>query len=124
MKFAAPDSTSHFNCTEDAGVIVVTFLRQQLTDEDNIERLGESLFALLEKDPRSRIVLDLSHLDFVTSAVVGKFITLHRRLHREGGALVICALQSNVRETLRASHLLEYFETADTVEAAKAALTT
>lgn len=123
MIFAPPGSTTHFSCTEQDGVVVVTFVRQQLTDEDNIEQLGESLYLLLERDAQSRIVLDLSHLDYVTSAVLGKFITLHRRLHRQGGALVLCAMQQNVSETLRSSHLLDYFQTADCVETAKAVLT-
>jgi anti-sigma B factor antagonist len=120
--FAASASTHHFTCEERGGAVIVTFLRQQLTDEDNIEQLGEALFALLDKDARSRIILDLSQLDYVTSSVLGKFITLHRRLHRQGGALVLSAMQPNVREALRASRLLEYFQTADSVEAAQAAL--
>ena len=121
--FAVPGSANHFTCAADSGAVVVTFLHQQLTDEDNIEQLGEALYALLEKDAQSRIILDLSQLDFVTSAVLGKFITLHRRLHRQGGALVLCSLQPNVRETLRASRLLDYFQTADSVDSAKTVLT-
>jgi len=101
----------------------VTFVHSQLTDEDNIEQLGEALFALLEKGSRLRIILDLSQLDYVTSSVLGKFITLHRRLHRQGGALALCCMQPNVRETLRASRLLDYFQTAETVDAARGLLT-
>lgn len=123
MIFAASGIANHFTCVEDEGAAVVTFLRQQLTDEDNIEQLGEALFSLLEKDAQLRIILDLSQLDYVTSSVLGKFITLHRRLRRQGGMLVLCAMQPNVRETLRASRLLDYFQTADTVDAARAALT-
>ena len=66
--------------------------------------------------------LDLSQLDYITSSVLGKFITLHRRLHRQGGTLVLCGIQSNVRESLRASRLLDYFQTADTIDAAHAVL--
>jgi anti-sigma B factor antagonist len=115
-------SATHFTCVEDAGAVIVTFVRQQLTDEDNIEQVGDALFALVEKDAHSRIILDLSQLDYITSSVLGKFITLHRRLHRLGGAVVLCAIQPNVRESLRASRLLDYFQTADSVEDAHAAL--
>jgi anti-sigma B factor antagonist len=122
MIFTAAGSANHFTCVDDDGAVVVTFVRQQLTDEDNIEQLGEALFSLLEKDAQLRIILDLSQLDYVTSSVLGKFITLHRRLRRQGGALALCGLQPNVRETLRASRLLDYFQTADSVEAARALL--
>ena len=40
-----------------------------------------------------------------------------------GTVLVLCSLQPNVREALRASRLLEYFVTTDSLEAARAALT-
>ena len=43
-------SATHFTCVEDAGAIIVTFVRPQLTDEDNLEQVGEVLFALVEKD--------------------------------------------------------------------------
>ena len=122
MTLAPTGSAAHFTCVEDEVAVVVTFVRAQLTDEDNIEQMGEALFALLDKDAKRRIILDLAPLDYVTSAVLGKFITLHRRLHRQGGALVLCGLQPNVRESLRASRLLEYFVTADTREAAHAVL--
>lgn len=120
MTLESPGSAAHFTCVEDEGAVLVTFIRSQLTDEDNIEQMGQALFALLEKDAQTRIILDLSPLDYVTSAVLGKFITLHRRLHRQGGALVLCGLQTNVRETLRASRLLDYFQTAEDCEAARA----
>lgn len=123
MTLAPSGSATHFTCVEDEGAVVVTFVRPQLTDEDNIEQMGEALFSLLEKDAKTRIILDLSPIDYVTSSVLGKFITLHRRLHRQGGALVLCGLQPNVREALRASRLLEYFLTADTRAAAHAVLT-
>jgi anti-sigma B factor antagonist len=115
-------STTHFTCVEDEGAMVVTFVCPQLTDEDNIEQMGQALFSLLDKDAQRRIIIDLSPLDHVTSSVLGKFITLHRRLHRQGGALVLCGLQPNVRETLRASRLLDYFQTAENREAAHAVL--
>jgi anti-anti-sigma factor len=123
VTFAPSGSAAHFTCLEAGGAMVVTFVCPQLTDEDNIEQMGEALFSLLEKDSQRRIILDLTPLDYVTSSVLGKFITLHRRLHRQGGALVLCGLQPNVRETLRASRLLDYFQTAENCEAAHAVLT-
>jgi len=113
---------NHFTCVEDAGAVIVSFIHQQLTDEDNIEEVGDRLFALVNKDAQSRIILDMSQLDYVTSSVLGKFITLHRRLRRVGGALVLCGIHSNVRESMRASRLLEYFQTAETVTGAHALL--
>ena len=102
--------------------MIVTFHRPQLTDEDNLELMGEELFRLVEKDQQRRIVLNLGMVEFVTSSVLGKWITLHRKVARQSGALVLCSLQPNVREILEASRLLTYFHSAGTVDDALALL--
>jgi anti-anti-sigma factor len=109
-------SPSCFTCLQDGDIVVVTYHRQQVTDEDNLEQMGEELFRLVEKDSQRRIVLNLSMVDFVTSSVLGKWITLHRKLVRNSGTLVLCHLRPNVREILDTSRLLTYFNTAATLD--------
>lgn len=117
--FHAP---SYFTLAADDDVVVASFHRPQLTDEDNVEQLGHDLFALVEKEQHRRVILNLSMVSFVTSAVLGKWITLNRKLVRSGGTLVLCHLQEGVREILDTSRLLTYFQTAETVDEARALL--
>jgi len=118
MNAAAPGPPSCFTCMQDGDTLIVTFHRPQLTDEDNLELMGEELFRLVEKDQQRRIVLNLSMVEFVTSSVLGKWITLHRKVARQSGSLVLCSLQPNVREILEASRLLTYFRSAESVDEA------
>ena len=110
------ESSNCFTCLQDGDVLIVTYHRPQLTDEDNLELMGEELFRLVEKDQQRRIVLNLGMVNFVTSSVLGKWISLHRKLARNSGAMVLCSLQPNVREILDASRLLTYFNHADTID--------
>jgi anti-sigma B factor antagonist len=112
-------SASYFTLAADEEAVVASFHRTQLTDEDNVEQLGQDLFALVEKDNHRQVILNLSMVRFVTSAVLGKWITLHRKLVRSDGVLVLCNLQDGVREILEASRLLTYFQTAATVDDAR-----
>jgi anti-sigma B factor antagonist len=116
MSSASTDSSNCFTCLQDGDILIVTFHRPQLTDEDNLEQMGEELFRFVEKDQHRRIVLNLAMVTFVTSSVLGKWISLHRKIARNSGAMVLCDLQPNVREILDASRLLTYFNSADTID--------
>lgn len=122
MNASHAGSPSCFTCVQDGEIVIVSYHRPQLTDEDNLEQMGEELFRLVEKDQQRRIALDLSMVDFVTSSVLGKWITLHRKLARNAGQLVLCSLRPNVREILDTSRLLTYFNTADDLQAARTQL--
>lgn len=123
MKSSSAESPNCFTCLQDGDVLIVTYHRPQLTDEDNLELMGEDLFRLVEKDQHRRIVLNLGMVEFVTSSVLGKWISLHRKLVRNSGSMVLCDLQPNVREILDASRLLTYFNHAETIDDACRLLT-
>ena len=95
---------------------MVTYHRPQLTDEDNVEQMGQALFNLVEKDQHRRVLLNLAMVRYVTSSVLGKWITLNRKIVRNGGVLVLCELQPELREILDTCRLLTYFQTADTID--------
>jgi len=106
-------STTYITTEEHGDILVVGFRARLLNDEENIEQLGQELFALVEQYNWLKVVLDLSHVDYLTSSVIGKLITLHRKLHRSRGKLVLFGLSEGVDVILRTSRLLTYFCVAD-----------
>ncbi len=120
---ALPDqSYSYFTLDEHGDVLVVHFKSRLLNDEENIEQLGQELFALVEQSNWLKLVLDLAKVDYLTSSVLGKLITLHRKLHRSQGKMVLIGLTEGVDAILRTSKLLTYFAVADSRDAAIAQL--
>lgn len=106
----------------DGDVSVARFTVPQLTDDQNIEQLAHELFLLADESAGPGVVVDLSGVDYVTSSVLGKIITLHRRLHRASRRLVLCGIGEGTGRILRASRLFDYFHTAGTLDEARAAL--
>ncbi len=95
---------------EDYGFAVVArFTRPQLSEDENIEQMGQELLTLVEHYQVTNLVLSLLVVEMMTSAALGKLIMLHRRLHRKAGRLVLCEAQGNVAEVLRISQLDTYF---------------
>ena len=115
-------SNSYFTLEEHGDVLVVYFKSRLLNDEENIEQLGQELFALVEQSSWLKLVLDLSKVDYLTSSVLGKLITLHRKLHRSQGKMVLIGLTDGVDAILRTSKLLTYFAVAESRDAAIAQL--
>lgn len=109
---------TYFTVTERDEIVVGTFCVPRLTEEQNVEQLGQDLFALIEHFDKKKVVLDLASVEYMTSSVIGKLITLHRKMHRREGCLVLCELQPEVREVMRLSRLIDYFKLADSVDQA------
>lgn len=108
--------------SEQDDVVVVRFVLSQLTEDENVEILGRELFALVDHYNFPKVVVDMTGVSFITSSVLGKIITLHRKMRRNDGQLVLCQLEDGVVETLETSRLINYFTTADDVTGAIAAI--
>ena len=120
---ALPDRPMTYTSLEERGdVLVVGFKMRMLNDEENIEQLGQELFAFVEQYHWLKLALDMSNVEYLTSSVIGKLITLHRKLHRSQGKLALFGLTAGVHSILATSKLLDYFTVADGKEAAVALL--
>lgn len=119
MSGSGAAAQSFFTLIAEGDLAVATYHRTALSDEDNIEQMGHELFSLVEQQQFRRIILNVSMVQYMTSAAIGKWITLHRKLNRNDGCLVLCEIQPSIREILEASRLMTYFNTADSVESAR-----
>lgn len=99
-------------------IVTIRFNDERLTDEDNIEQLGHELFAVVDQFGKRKVILDLTGLKMITSSVLGKMITLHRRLHRLEGKMVISNAGDYVTEILKTARLHDYFHVASNNELA------
>ena len=120
---ALPEITTEYTTLEEqSDVLVVKFTMKMLNDEENIEQLGQELFSLVEQYNRMKLAVDMSQVEYLTSSVLGKLITLHRKLHRLQGRLALFGLTEGVAGILRTSKLLTYFTVAEDKDSAVAQL--
>ncbi len=102
----------------DNDVSTVGFMVAHLTDEENIELLGHELFTLVDQVGCRKMILNMDKVRYMTSSVLGKLISLHRKLHRSEGQLIICNIGEELDQILSASWLNQYFRLADDLGAA------
>ena len=112
----------HFSHETHGAVTVVKVAQEKLSEEQNLEEFGEQLFTYVDQYECHQMVLDCSSVVYASSSAIGKLITLHRKLNRVEGSLVMCALQASFTEILEAARLHSYFRIAATTPAAVAIL--
>ena len=95
---------------EDIGdVTVVSFTDKKILDEQNIQVIGEQLFGLVDDSGRQKLLLNFSNVEYMSSAALGKLITLNKKVQAAGGKLVLCGIIPQIREVFEITKLDKLF---------------
>lgn len=80
--------------------------------------LREQLLEAVESRP-SRVILDLTAVDYVDSSGVGTMVDFKRRIDRLGAAVVLVGLQERVRSVFEITRLDKFFQIVSSVDEAQ-----
>jgi anti-sigma B factor antagonist len=100
----------HLEVETQGDVTLVRFTDRNILNEDTIQTIGEQLFTLVDQGGRRQLVLDFGNVEFLSSAALGKFIILNKKLNALGGKLVFRNVQPQVYEGLEIVGLHEVFK--------------
>jgi anti-anti-sigma factor len=102
-------STRRVLDVEDEGdATIVRFVHGRIMDEAIIMAIGQQLFSLVELG-RHNVRIDFTGVDLLASAMLGKLVSMQKRLQAVGGHLVLCNLDPALQEDLATSKLDKYF---------------
>jgi anti-sigma B factor antagonist len=102
-------------------VTVVRFADRKILDESYIQEMGQELFQLVEEDKRGKILLNFSQVDFLSSAALGKLITLDKKVKAHAGKLKLSNIRPEIYEVFAITKLNKLFDIRDDEAAALAA---
>lgn len=91
-------------------VTVVRFRDRKIIDDMNIQELGQELFRLIENDDRRRLLLNFSAVDFLSSAALGKLITLEKKVKTHGGTMKLSNIRPEIYEVFAITKLDRLFD--------------
>jgi anti-sigma B factor antagonist len=95
---------------EDIGdITVVNFTDKKILDEQNIQIIGEQLFSLVDELGRRKLLLNFGNVEYLSSAALGKFITLNKKVKGAGGKLVLCNIDPQIYEVFEITQLNRLF---------------
>jgi anti-sigma B factor antagonist len=96
--------------SEVGDVTVVRFVDRKILDEASIQELGSELFQLVEQENRGKIVLNFSKVDFLSSAALGKLITLDKKVKARSGKLKLSNIRPEIYEVFAITKLNKLFD--------------
>lgn len=95
---------------EDIGdITVVNFVDKRILDDQTIQIIGEQLFSLVDELGRRKILLNFSNVEFLSSAALGKLITLNKKLQSASGKLVLSNIDKQIFEVFVITRLDKLF---------------
>ncbi|MHC4398640.1 MAG: STAS domain-containing protein [Planctomycetota bacterium] len=96
--------------SEVGDVTLVRFRDQRITEDRRIREMAQELYQLVEGEDRKRLVVSLRSVDFLSSAALGKLITLHKKTTSRGGLLKlsnICPALAHILSVTRLDRLFD-----------------
>jgi anti-sigma B factor antagonist len=109
-KAAMPDASQRLNVTDHKDVKVVDFIESRILDEANIAEIGQSLIALVEAKERTKILLDFSNVDHLSSAALGMLINVNNRVKQHNGQLRLVGIRPQIMEVFEITKLNKLFK--------------
>src|SRR5262249_14389112 len=95
---------------ESDGILIVRFRDRRIADERSIRETGDQLLAVTGEAPQpTRIILDFSGVDLVSSRFLGKLILVQRRVDALVGRLRLGEVSGAVASVLQSSNMDRLF---------------
>jgi anti-anti-sigma factor len=90
-------------------VVVVHFTTRLLVEEETIEAVGSQLSSLAAQLAGGRLLLNCEGIVALGSAMLGKLITLYKKMDSAGGRLAFCRVNPHLYEKIFEVHRLSKF---------------
>ncbi len=93
-------------------VAVVSFSTSRILDQTNVQQLGEELDALVDEHKLDKIVLNFAGVTYMSSAVMGKLVSLLKKVKTAGGRLKLCSIEDSIYEIFEIMRFDKMFDIA------------
>jgi anti-sigma B factor antagonist len=103
-------SQQRINVNECDGALVVQFRDSKILEDRTIQQLGTELIDLIQGRTEPHLVLDFTGVKYLSSAALGKLITLRRKVDQLGGRLKLCEIDQDTMDVFKIAKLDDYFE--------------
>jgi anti-sigma B factor antagonist len=115
----SPPDLKHLKVQVVDGVAVVDFVNSQLMFEAVVvEEIGDELKRLVMDCGYTKIVLDFTHVQYLSSTMLAHLAALERQFRQAQGRLKLCGLGPILRDTFRIGNLESLFDIYDDAESA------
>lgn len=100
------DDYEYIRLGEHDGAVVIELLARKLNDEELVAPTREEVIRAIKEAETPRVILDMQHVEFLTSVAVLPFFEFRRLAEELGGRIVLANLHTVVAEVLTVTQLI------------------
>ena len=98
------------------GVTIVHFTEAKLVDQRDINLIGAELTKMAESGGVSKMLINMENVRYLSSAMLGKLISLHKTLRTHKATLKLCSIAPPIYEVFEITRLDKVFDIQPTEE--------
>lgn len=98
-----------FTLRTDQSTRIIELKLPEELDDVEFDRLNESVLRLLQEQTEGRWVLDLTHVAYAGSSVLGLMVNMRQQIRGARGKLVLCGLSDRLIQIFHACSLERLF---------------
>ena len=92
-------------------VVIVSFKDVRILDDHSIQQIGEKFNDLtLQAASGRKLLMDFSHISFMSSAMIGQILKLHKYCKRDTIKLKLCGISPSIMEVFRLTGLTKILD--------------
>ncbi|CAN5523865.1 hypothetical protein BH09PLA1_BH09PLA1_11850 [soil metagenome] len=103
-----------FRVESSESVQIIELTLPQALDSSEFDELNESILGTISSRKSDRWVIDLGHVDYMGSAMLGMMVNLRQQIKSAGGKLVLCAMPPSLLQIFRTCCMERLFVIAKT----------
>ena len=103
---------------ENGDVMVVRLGKHPVLDELTANKISKELLGVADRSACHRLLLDFSGVAKLSSAMLAKLVTLHKKMESKGEKLRLCGLDADIRSVFTTTRLDRLFDITDTESSA------
>ncbi len=94
-----------FDIERAEGVLIATVTSKSIVDPLGLQQFKAGLMSILQRESPQVLLLDLTQVDFLSSAVLGSLVVAWQDLSKRGGRGGLCGLTAGIRKVFEISRL-------------------
>jgi len=106
-------SQRHVDVKQVGDATVARLVDRKILDEAAIQELGQELIDLVEGQQAKKLLLNFASVEFLSSAALGKLITLEQKAKAAGAKLKLSNIRPEIYEVFAITKLNKLFDIRD-----------
>jgi anti-sigma B factor antagonist len=103
------------------GILFIQIDDVRLLDEGRIQQLDQELDAAIDASSETRVILDFSKVQFMSSSALGKLVKAQKKVTGYKAKLKLAAVSPEIAEVFKITRLDKLFDLEKDVESARKA---